>query len=410
MKKIMYILTILLSLSFIGNINAEEYRCNYSDAVTGVSSTCTKLSYKYDKNGNEKDFEIVLGVYHIKRTDAGNPNEEIIQSFDSCDSSYNEKYCEKKFKTNYPNGSVSIGVSSDKEVYPIAICAQPGEIITDSNISKYVYFTEEDISNNKGNCQEGYVFYNEKSSQDINSVCEKVSDVTLDLGYISNYKITPKVTAGVCRITINYQSTINGPVNSQSLMGIAPVEICHSPSRYKLTFKESIGDPIHPTGYKWELKYCKPQEINSGTGGDNDTNNNKNDSDKNDSDKNDSNEIYGIGFLDIGNKEVVCNGYGIPYGLPYIIHKIINLIKILTPIVLIILGMIDYSKAVIAGNEDEMKKSSARFIKRVIAGVIVFLVIAIVQFAFNLLGNNDTFSCFSCFVSGKDCNIKIVDE
>ena len=74
-------------------------------------------------------------------------------------------------------------------------------------------------------------------------------------------------------------------------------------------------------------------------------------------------------------------------------------------IILIILGLIDYAKAVIAGHEDEMKKSSAKFIKRAIAAVIIFFVIAMVQFAFNLLGNNDAFSCFSCFVSGEDCNI-----
>lgn len=111
------------------------------------------------------------------------------------------------------------------------------------------------------------------------------------------------------------------------------------------------------------------------------------------------------GFKNIGDKEVLCNGYSIPYGLPYMIYRIINLIKIITPIILIILGLIDFSKSVIAGNEDEMKKSTTRFIKRVIAAIIIFFVIAMVQFAFNLLGDNDAFSCFSCFVSGEDCNI-----
>ena len=122
------------------------------------------------------------------------------------------------------------------------------------------------------------------------------------------------------------------------------------------------------------------------------------------------NENFDIGFTEIGDKEVLCNGHSIPYGIPYIIYRVINIIKILTPIVLIILGMIDFAKSVIAGNEDEMKKSQAKFINRIIAGIIVFFVIAIVQFLFNILGDNDVFSCFSCFVSGEDCNIVDVTE
>ena len=44
------------------------------------------------------------------------------------------------------------------------------------------------------------------------------------------------------------------------------------------------------------------------------------------------------------------------------------------PAILIVLGSLDFFKAVVAGKEDEMKKAQKTFIKRVIIGVAVFLV------------------------------------
>lgn len=49
-------------------------------------------------------------------------------------------------------------------------------------------------------------------------------------------------------------------------------------------------------------------------------------------------------------------------------------IRILVPILIILLGTLDFGKAVLAGKEDEMKKAQSTFIKRLIAGVIVFFI------------------------------------
>ena len=53
--------------------------------------------------------------------------------------------------------------------------------------------------------------------------------------------------------------------------------------------------------------------------------------------------------------------------------------KIIVPIIVIGLGTLDMSKAVLAAKEDEMRKAQATFIKRVLIGVCVFFVPAIVD-------------------------------
>lgn len=68
-----------------------------------------------------------------------------------------------------------------------------------------------------------------------------------------------------------------------------------------------------------------------------------------------------------------------------LIKSVITLLQIGIPIALILFGMIDLGKAVIAGKEDEMKKAQSTLIKRVIYAVAVFLVVTIVSLVINLV-------------------------
>lgn len=71
------------------------------------------------------------------------------------------------------------------------------------------------------------------------------------------------------------------------------------------------------------------------------------------------------------------------------IHNIIVLLKIAVPIVLIVLGMIDFFKSVAAGKEDEIKKGQQVFIKRLISGALVFFVVTIVQLVMGIVSKED---------------------
>lgn len=94
--------------------------------------------------------------------------------------------------------------------------------------------------------------------------------------------------------------------------------------------------------------------------------------------------------------------------IPKITVLVVNLIKIAVPIILIIMGMIDLSKAVMGNDEKQMKESQSKLIKRVIYAVLVFLVVSVVQLLFSALSgtgatdNGNISSCISCFVSSPD--------
>ena len=77
------------------------------------------------------------------------------------------------------------------------------------------------------------------------------------------------------------------------------------------------------------------------------------------------------------------------------IHNIIVLLKIAVPVILVIIGMLDFAKGVIANKEDEIKKGQQTFIKRLIAAVCVFFVVTIVQLVMGFISKDDN-SFWSC--------------
>jgi hypothetical protein len=76
---------------------------------------------------------------------------------------------------------------------------------------------------------------------------------------------------------------------------------------------------------------------------------------------------------------------------------------------LVIFGSIDFVKAVVAQKDDEIKKGQQTFIKRLIAAIIVFFIVAIVKLTVGFgAGKKQTniLNCVSCFVDGpnsKEC-------
>ena len=107
----------------------------------------------------------------------------------------------------------------------------------------------------------------------------------------------------------------------------------------------------------------------------------------------------------------VCQGafgpdsLGIPSQIAYIIALIIKVIQVFVPILLIVWGMLDLGKAVMAQKEDEIKKGQQTFIKRIIAAAIVFFVITIVKMVLSFLAggteNGSIYQCVNCFIEGS---------
>lgn len=71
---------------------------------------------------------------------------------------------------------------------------------------------------------------------------------------------------------------------------------------------------------------------------------------------------------------------GIPGIVGDLIHYLYIGIKIVVPILLVLFAMIDLGKAITAKKEEDIKKYQGNCVKRVITGIIVFLVLIIVEF------------------------------
>jgi hypothetical protein len=77
-----------------------------------------------------------------------------------------------------------------------------------------------------------------------------------------------------------------------------------------------------------------------------------------------------------------------------LLRSFLQLIQVLVPIGLIVMGSIDLGKGVISSNEDDIKKGQKIFIKRCISAILVFLVATIVSFVMSFVGSNSWKSCW----------------
>ncbi len=87
----------------------------------------------------------------------------------------------------------------------------------------------------------------------------------------------------------------------------------------------------------------------------------------------------------------------------------LTIFKIIIPILLIIFGMIDLGKAVIATDDKQIKESVNRFVKRAVYAVVIFFVPTIVGAIFGLLENfkaskPDYEVCRKCVVNPHGTN------
>lgn len=103
---------------------------------------------------------------------------------------------------------------------------------------------------------------------------------------------------------------------------------------------------------------------------------------------------------------VACgDSFDIPYQAPEIISFLVNLLKIATPIILIFVSVITLFKAIVASKEDEIKKAQSSLINKIIASVMVFFVISIVQFVISKVADSSEQggieSCLSCFLNNS---------
>lgn len=102
---------------------------------------------------------------------------------------------------------------------------------------------------------------------------------------------------------------------------------------------------------------------------------------------------------------VSCNDFNrIPSQIPNIVSNIFNGIKIVIPIILIIMCMIDLAKSITKNDNFELKEVFSLIKSKLILCVIIFLVPSLVQFVVSFSGENSVWNCVDCFLNGtKNC-------
>lgn len=108
-------------------------------------------------------------------------------------------------------------------------------------------------------------------------------------------------------------------------------------------------------------------------------------------------------FADMEACNSLSDGLDIDSKIASTVHIIILFLQIAIPVLLVIFGSIDFLKAVTSSKEDEIKKGQQTFIKRLIAAVIVFFVVAIVKLLVSFAASDNSatiLNCADCFLSG----------
>ena len=85
------------------------------------------------------------------------------------------------------------------------------------------------------------------------------------------------------------------------------------------------------------------------------------------------NARYNIGGVQSTNAQYSCEEL-FDQSVIDLINDVLKYPRYIIPPLIILLGTIDFFKIIVSGKEDEMKKAQKTFIKRIIIGVMVFLV------------------------------------
>ena len=91
-----------------------------------------------------------------------------------------------------------------------------------------------------------------------------------------------------------------------------------------------------------------------------------------------------------------------------IVGIFIDIIKIVVPLIIIITEIISLTKVMVSGKDDDLKENWKVFVRKVIAGLVIFIIPTVVNYAINnLVGNKDAgfAQCSTCMLDHKNCKI-----
>ena len=70
-----------------------------------------------------------------------------------------------------------------------------------------------------------------------------------------------------------------------------------------------------------------------------------------------------------------------------LVGSVLNIFRIVIPLLIIIFGMVDLGKAVVGSKDEDIKKAAKQLLMRFIAGLVIFFIPELVKAVFSMLGN-----------------------
>lgn len=399
-NKLLYLLTIIITLfTFNMNVNAaQELTCVYEKKSSG------KIVLVQDKSGN-------LTIYQ-------NSND-----VDFSSNGWQSKY----YKLLYRDFRNSTDISSssdvvDKELFQITSCPKYSFITEEGNENQIIFGDDGKLIGGpltRAELEKGDSEVKIPSSFTVEGM---TTDVSCDVLKSMDNIMIEQFDENKYRISCVYAKYLNNKSDNTNYDGCHIIQLNITKTGTMFVRQSHPNDPssIKSIGYsisladKHSLDFSKMKQSNDGWCPNNIYVNSKDDIKLTNiintvtisSEENEGYESYPLkkieGYnLNRDEKYVEENISTNPFidcvslfageegkKLKKILNLAINIIKILIPIILIGLGIMDFAKAIFSGSEDNMKKVQAKFIKRVIIAVCIFLIPSIITFIleiFNLV-------------------------
>lgn len=99
-----------------------------------------------------------------------------------------------------------------------------------------------------------------------------------------------------------------------------------------------------------------------------------------------------------------------------IVGRLFFILKIIIPLLIIIIGIVDFSKASVSGEDKETHKAVNSLIRRIIIGIIIFFIPTLVKIVFDWVSSfndtmkNDFKNCVTCVTSPDSCDTSYEGE
>ena len=93
-----------------------------------------------------------------------------------------------------------------------------------------------------------------------------------------------------------------------------------------------------------------------------------------------------------------------------IVGYVLLIFKIVVPLIIIILGSVDFGSAVVAGEDKAIKESALKLLKRFLVGIIIFLLPTLVRIIYYSINTKvdqelktETEVCIDCLTKPSEC-------